>query len=116
MSVSTSYRKNLSQQYYELRSRQILNLKATQSPNPYPHKFHVTRSITSFIETYGVEDKIKSGTKLEGVEESLAGRVHNIRPHGKLIFYDLHGEGTKVQIMASPQCVSNSLSYVHLSM
>ncbi|KAK2460194.1 hypothetical protein APHAL10511_007785 [Amanita phalloides] len=90
-------------QYYELRSRQILHLKATQSPNPYPHKFHVTRSITSFIKTYGVDGKINPGTKLAGVIESLAGRIHNIRLHGKLIFYDLHGEGTKVQIMASPQ-------------
>ncbi|KAF8724422.1 hypothetical protein AX14_008844 [Amanita brunnescens Koide BX004] len=98
-------------QYYELRSRQILNLKATQLPNPYPHKFHVTRSITSFIKTYGVEDKIGSGTKLEGIEESLAGRVHNIRPHGKLIFYDLHGEGTKVQIMASPQASADPSTF-----
>ncbi|KAJ7291449.1 lysine-tRNA ligase [Mycena rebaudengoi] len=90
-------------QYYELRSRQILNLKATQSPNPYPHKFHVTRSITSYIDTYGLEGKIPAGTRLDN-EESLAGRVHNIRSSGaKLVFYDLHGEGKKVQIMASQQ-------------
>jgi lysyl-tRNA synthetase class 2 len=92
-------------QYYEMRSRQILHLKKTQSPNPYPHKFHVTRSITSYVDTYGVPDKVPPGTKLDlGIIESLAGRIHNIRASGsKLIFYDLHGEGNKVQIMATQQ-------------
>ncbi|KAG7442623.1 uncharacterized protein BT62DRAFT_1010234 [Guyanagaster necrorhizus] len=35
--------------YYELRSRQILALKASQNPDPYPHKFHVTSFITTYI-------------------------------------------------------------------
>ncbi|KAF7350517.1 Lysine--tRNA ligase [Mycena venus] len=99
-------------QYYELRSRQILNLKQTQNPNPYPHKFHVTRSISSYIDTYGPEGKIPAGTKLDGVKESLAGRVHNIRASGaKLVFYDLHGEGKKVQIMASQQDAADPDSF-----
>ncbi|TFK64828.1 lysine-tRNA ligase [Pluteus cervinus] len=91
-------------QYYELRSRQILNLKATQSPNPYPHKFHVSRSITSYVDKYGPDGVIAPGAKVEKVTESLAGRIHNIRASGaKLRFYDLHGEGKKVQIMATQQ-------------
>lgn len=91
-------------QYYELRSRQILHLKETQSPNPYPHKFHVTRSIQSYIETYGAEGKLPAGERLSGTVEGLAGRIHNIRASGaKLKFYDLHGEGFKVQIMATQQ-------------
>ncbi|KAJ7039874.1 hypothetical protein C8F04DRAFT_1032969 [Mycena alexandri] len=100
-------------QYYELRSRQIRHLKETQQPNPYPHKFNVTRSITSYIDTYGAEGKIPAGTKLENVQESLAGRVHNIRASGaKLVFYDLHGEGKKVQIMASQQDAADPDSFV----
>ncbi|KAJ7143330.1 lysine-tRNA ligase [Mycena crocata] len=100
-------------QYYELRSRQILHLKETQQPNPYPHKFHVTRSISSYIDTYGPEGKILPGNKLESVQESLAGRVHNIRASGaKLVFYDLHGEGKKVQIMASQQDAADPDSFV----
>ncbi|KAL0957044.1 hypothetical protein HGRIS_003144 [Hohenbuehelia grisea] len=91
-------------QYYELRARQIQKLKATQDPNPYPHKFNVSRSIRSYIDTYGPEGKIAPGSKLEGVSESVAGRIHNIRASGaKLKFYDLHGEGFKIQIMASAQ-------------
>ncbi|KIY53621.1 lysyl-tRNA synthetase [Fistulina hepatica ATCC 64428] len=91
-------------QYYEARSRQILNLKGTQSPNPYPHKFNVTRSISSFIVEYGAEGKIASGQRLTGTTESIAGRIHTIRSSSsKLYFYNLHGEGKKVQIMANAQ-------------
>ncbi|KAM6501522.1 lysine-tRNA ligase [Amanita muscaria] len=95
-------------QYYEMRSRQILQLKESQSPNPYPHKFHVTRSITDYIDTYGPDGKIPAGNKLQDIKESLAGRIHNIRASGsKLVFYDLHGEGKKVQIMATQQDSAN---------
>ncbi|KDR68666.1 hypothetical protein GALMADRAFT_78144 [Galerina marginata CBS 339.88] len=100
-------------QYYEMRSRQILALKQSQDPPPYPHKFHVSRSITSYIATYGPEGKIPAGNKLDKVVESLAGRIHNIRANGaKLIFYDLHGEGVKVQILATQQDAADPDAFV----
>jgi lysyl-tRNA synthetase class 2 len=90
-----------------MRSREIQTLRSTLSPNPYPHKFNVSRSLASFIATYGADGKIPAGTKLEGTTESLAGRIHNIRASStKLRFYDLHGEGKKVQIMAAQQYVN----------
>ncbi|KAF9543669.1 hypothetical protein CPC08DRAFT_770196 [Agrocybe pediades] len=50
----------------------------------------------------GGEGVVPDGTKLDDVDESLAGRIRNIRPSGsKLIFYHLHGEGVKVQIFAA---------------
>ncbi|KAF7797298.1 hypothetical protein EIP86_008493 [Pleurotus ostreatoroseus] len=91
-------------QYFEMRSRSILKLKETKNPDPYPHKFNVSRSITEYIEQYGKEGKIKAGERIDGVTECLAGRIHNIRASGSsLRFYDLHGEGRKVQIMANKQ-------------
>ncbi|KAF7782972.1 hypothetical protein Agabi119p4_2348 [Agaricus bisporus var. burnettii] len=91
-------------QYYELRSRHVQHLKQTQNPNPYPHKFHVSMSITEYVEKFGPEGVVAPGSKLQDPVVSLAGRIHNIRASGaKLKFYDLHGEGTKVQIMASQQ-------------
>ena len=61
-------------------------------------------SITEYIEKCGPEGVIKAGEKLEGKTVSLAGRIHNIRASGQsLRFYDLHGEGKKVQIMAQKQ-------------
>ncbi|EAU90925.1 lysine-tRNA ligase [Coprinopsis cinerea okayama7 len=102
-------------QYYELRARQIKHLKETQNPNPYPHKFHVSISLTDYINKYGPEGVIESGNKLEGKTESLAGRIHNIRASGsKLRFYDLHGEGVKVQIMATQQDSDNPDGFVEL--
>ncbi|TFK18292.1 lysine-tRNA ligase [Coprinopsis marcescibilis] len=102
-------------QYYELRARQIKHLKESQSPNPYPHKFHVSKSLTHYIEEYGPEGFIAAGAKLDDKTESLAGRIHNIRASGsKLRFYDLHGEGVKVQIMATQQDSNDPEGFVAL--
>lgn len=50
-------------EYFKIRSRDIEKLKL--GPNhPYPHKFHVSISLTEFIETYS---SMESGeTKEEG--------------------------------------------------
>ncbi|KZT04184.1 lysyl-tRNA synthetase [Laetiporus sulphureus 93-53] len=91
-------------QYFELRSRHIQKLKETKSPNPYPHKFEVSISLTNYIEKYGQEDKIKPGERLNGVVECIAGRIHSLRESSRFLrFYNLHGEGQKVQIMAAKQ-------------
>jgi len=76
------------------------------NPDPYPHKFNVTISLETFIEKYGGEGTIAPGKKLDDVV-NVAGRIHNARVAGKnLRFYDLRGEGVKIQIMAALQCVS----------
>merc|ERR1712142_657262 len=69
--------------------------------NPYPHKFHVPTGIEEFIAKYG--DKLQDGDKFEGDGEiSVAGRIHSFRASvTKLVFYDLRGEGAKIQIMAN---------------
>ena len=86
--------------YFENRSKQILKLRETKQPDPYPHKFDVSVSLQRFIEKYSV---IQDGQRLEEVV-TVAGRLHNIRHQSKgLIFYDLHGEGVKIQIMAAAQ-------------
>ncbi len=42
------------------------------------------------------------GTTKEDVTARVAGRIHAIRESGaKLIFYDLRGEGVKLQVMAN---------------
>lgn len=139
------------QQYFELRSRQIQKLRETQSPNPYPHKFEPSISLTEYVELYGFNEEevkaeeekvaaelkekkvgdellkkgvasvrarhsiIKPGEKLAGTVQALAGRIHNVRASGqKLRFYDLHGEDTKVQIMATLQYVNKFISAFYL--
>ncbi|XP_066438695.1 lysine--tRNA ligase isoform X2 [Eleutherodactylus coqui] len=84
-------------QYYKIRTQAIQQLKGTKD-NPYPHKFHVQMSLTQFIEKY---NNLQVGEHLEEVV-TVAGRIHAKRLSGaKLIFYDLRGEGMKLQVMAN---------------
>ncbi|WVF73017.1 lysine-tRNA ligase [Kwoniella sp. CBS 6097] len=91
--------------FREFRINEIQNLRKTQNPNPYPHKFHVSQSIPSFVREWGVEGKVEKGTTVSETKPiSLAGRVHTIRESGpKLIFYDLKADGVKVQVLAQAQ-------------
>ncbi|CAG8645674.1 927_t:CDS:2, partial [Ambispora leptoticha] len=97
-------------QYFEIRSEKILKLRESKNPNPYPHKFHVDISIPVFIQKYG---SLQPGEHLTEVV-NLAGRIHNKRASGaKLRFYDLHGEGVKIQIMAQAQDSERDFAEVH---
>lgn len=84
-------------QYFDNRLKALAAHKAA-GMNPYPHKFHVSMSILEYIEKY---ESLNSGDHLEDVQVSLAGRLMNKRSSSsKLFFYDLHGSGGKVQVMA----------------
>ncbi|XP_035919176.1 lysine--tRNA ligase isoform X2 [Anopheles stephensi] len=86
-------------EYFKLRSAAVAELKKTPATHPYPHKFTVTSSLGEFIERYG---GLQDGETLDSVSLSVAGRVHAIRESGvKLIFFDLRGEGLKLQVMAN---------------
>lgn len=87
-------------EYFKLRTQSVAGLKEIGGEqHPYPHKFHVSTSLEEFINKYqGLSD----GEVLENDVISVAGRVHAIRESGaKLIFYDLRGEGVKLQVMAT---------------
>lgn len=85
-------------EYFKLRSKAVAALKDTDC-QPYPHKFHVSISLEKFIETY---QNTEPGTVLENETVSVAGRIHAKRVSGaKLLFYDLRGEDTKIQVMAN---------------
>ncbi|PWA98826.1 lysine--tRNA ligase [Artemisia annua] len=64
--------------------------------NPYPHKFQQTISFPEYRQKY---ENLKNGEHREGEQESLAGRVRNIRYSRNVTFCDLHGPGGKVQVM-----------------
>jgi lysyl-tRNA synthetase class 2 len=91
-------------QYFALRTKRIQALRASQNPDPYPHKFNVSQSVPSFIEEWSVEGKVNKGDRLKEPTISLAGRLGNMRSSGQnLHFYDLHAEGEKIQILAQVQ-------------
>ncbi|KAL8149466.1 hypothetical protein AgCh_006467 [Apium graveolens] len=59
----------------------------------------------SYVEKYS---GLNSGEHLENVEISLAGRIMNKRSSSsKLLFYDLHDEGAKVQLMTDASRISD---------
>jgi lysyl-tRNA synthetase class II len=79
--------------------------RTAATPEPYPHKFHVSISIPAYIKKYDGLLK-QPGDRLDKELVSIAGRVHNNRQAGaKLRFYDVWAEGTRLQVMATAQCV-----------
>ncbi|CAL5376689.1 unnamed protein product [Camellia sinensis] len=85
------------QQYFENRLEALAAHKSA-GINPYPHKFDVSMSILEYIEKYTC---LNNGDHLEDVQVSLAGRIMDKQSSSsKLFFYDLHGGGAKVQVMA----------------
>ncbi|KAJ0088581.1 hypothetical protein Patl1_31356 [Pistacia atlantica] len=84
-------------QYLNNRLMGLASLKE-RGLNPYPHKFAVSMSINDFIGKYGT---LSVGEHVESTEISLAGRIMKKRTSSsKLYFYDLHGDGAKIQVMA----------------
>jgi len=96
-------------EYFKIRSRAVEELKSEGS-HPYPHKFHVTTSLTSFLADY---DSLTDGQTVSDKEVRVAGRIHAIRESGpKLIFYDLRGEGVKLQIMATAAAYTSEADFL----
>lgn len=92
-------------EYFRLRSQAVTALKSMPGQHPYPHKFRVDISLTEFIETY---EHLETGSHLDDTIKSVAGRIHAKRESSsKLIFYDLRGEGTKIQVMANMSLYKN---------
>ncbi|GAW82074.1 lysine--tRNA ligase [Plasmodium gonderi] len=93
--------------YYENRSKFILDQKA-KGVNPYPHKFERTISIPEFIEKY---KDLNSGEHLEDTILNITGRIMRVSASGqKLRFFDLVGDGAKIQVLANYSFHDNNKS------
>jgi lysyl-tRNA synthetase class 2 len=75
----------------------VVKSMEAEGMNPYPHKFHVEYRLPDYNEKFNNETM--DGERLD-TEVTVAGRIVSIRGQGKLFFYDLRGDGAKVQIMA----------------
>jgi lysyl-tRNA synthetase class 2 len=85
-------------QYFQNRCRAVDRLQAA-GVNPYPHKFKATKSVPQFVLE---SQSLKDGERKDGAEASVAGRIMQKRWSGnKLIFYDIHADGQKLQVFAS---------------
>ncbi|XP_020481422.1 lysine--tRNA ligase isoform X1 [Labrus bergylta] len=99
-------------QYFKIRSQAISDLKST-AEDPYPHKYNVDLSLTEFIEKY---NHLQPGDQLADVVLNVSGRVHAKRESGaKLLFYDLRGEGVKLQVMANSRNYKSEDAFVAIN-
>jgi hypothetical protein len=84
--------------YYDTRVASIRSWEAA-GINAYPHKFTVTMQLPDYVAKYR---DIATNSVLDAETVSVAGRIFAVRTaSSKLQFYDLHGEGAKIQIMAN---------------
>ncbi|XP_044205297.1 lysine--tRNA ligase isoform X1 [Thunnus albacares] len=99
-------------QYFKIRTQAIQELKGT-AEDPYPHKFKVDLSLTEFIEKY---NNLQPGDQLTDVVVNVSGRVHAKRASGaKLLFYDMRGEGVKLQVMANSRNYKSEEAFVAIN-
>lgn len=83
-------------QFYNNRLKAIAALQET-GKTVYPHKFHASLRISEYIAKFS---DIPEGEHLQDTVVSIAGRIMSKRGQGKLMFYDIHGENLKIQIMS----------------
>ncbi|CAL1290358.1 unnamed protein product [Larinioides sclopetarius] len=99
-------------EYFKIRCQTVEQLK-TSGESPYPHKFHVSISLQEFVDRYS---NLEPAQILKDETLSVAGRVHAKRESGaKLIFYDLRGEGTKIQVMAHAAHYSSEEEFLKIN-
>jgi len=87
--------------YYENRLAWLGEVdKRFEGSTPYPHKFHVSMAVPVYRETFeAVFSKGMGGAVDKTREESVAGRVLEIRASGKrLAFISIAGDGFRLQV------------------
>lgn len=85
--------------YYNERVNKVRSLK--ENGNPYPHKFHITKTFDEYIHSY---KDIDSGARLLELKESISGRVMEIREAGsKLMFFTVYSMNQNLQYIFSKE-------------
>jgi lysyl-tRNA synthetase class 2 len=91
-------------QYFENRCATMSKLQAASdgggAASPWPHKFAVSHTLPEYVKAFG---GLADGARVDDVTVSVAGRAMRKAGQGKLIFYDLHGSGVKIQVMSDPR-------------
>ena len=83
--------------YFENRCQLLQQARSTHGVNPYPRKFCVDLSIPDYIVKYS---HLMNDQRLDEVCQ-VAGRImRKASSGGNLYFYNLHGQGTKIQILS----------------
>jgi lysyl-tRNA synthetase class 2 len=84
-------------QYFDNRLKAIAALEEDGTISAYPHKFHGSLRVSEYIAKF---NDIVDGEHDESQVVTVSGRILSKRGQGKLMFYDLHSEGVKIQVMS----------------
>ena len=96
-------------QYTENRQKMVDQMEA-DGISAYPHKWPVDTSLPDYVSLF---DKVPDGERLNETTVCIAGRIQTARPSGKLAFFDLVGDGAKIQVRSPPP---SSLARVSVSL
>lgn len=82
--------------FYDSRRLTVEELKQNDDTHPYPHKFPISITLSDFCQKY---DHLNKAERVDDVCEQVAGRILSIRrASSKLYFFDVQGEGAKIQV------------------
>ncbi|KAL5396499.1 hypothetical protein PMIN06_001637 [Paraphaeosphaeria minitans] len=96
-------------QYFEIRSRAINQLRQTKQPNPYPHKFHVNYKLPQYVDDF---KQLARGQVEEDKEIRVGVRIMSMRVSStSLRFYVCKAEGVTLQIMCQKENASESVPW-----
>lgn len=103
---------NLDPTQYKANRMTMIERMKEGGTEPYPHKFEVSMTVPAFIAKFA--DGLESGQHDEETVVSIAGRIMSKRAaSSKLVFYDLVGDGAKVQIIADARKGGDKFLEVH---
>jgi len=93
-------------QYFEIRSRAVNQLRQTRQPTPYPHKFHVNYKLGKFVDDF---KNLTRGQVQEDKEIRVGVRIMSMRiSSNALRFYVCKAEGVTLQVMCQKDNASES--------
>lgn len=98
-------------QYKANREAAIAALE-NEGVNPYPHKFHVDYRLPDYTKEFG--ETITNGERLEDKQVSVAGRIVSVRKMGNLYFYDIRGDGAKIQVMSDKKTYESEEAFTKI--
>ena len=97
--------------YFENRTAAITALEKS-GRTAFPHKFHNTHRFGEYVAQF---NSLADGEHIETENVSIAGRVISKRSAGKLMFYDVHADGMKVQVMSDiSNYAGNKLKHTYI--
>lgn len=92
---------SLGKVFFDTRKAKVEESKQSAETHPYPHEFRISCTVIEYNEKYA---HLKNDEVLQGVLESVAGRILSIRrASSKLYFFDLQSDGAKLQVKVYQQ-------------